>query len=124
MALIVIIEGNSLVRPAMRDLLQLEGHTVLTAGSAKEALTLLENVFDVDLVIANSGLPEMSGPALVRHLRAETRYQTVPILLWTVNTDREASRQALDAGANDCLVRPITVERLRGAVRRMLNVAG
>ena len=124
MALIVFIEESPLMRPAVRDLLQLEGHTVLTAGSAKEALELLENIFGVDLVIANSGLPEMDGPVLVKRLRAETKYQTVPILMWAVDNDQQTGRQVLAAGANDCLGRPITVDRLKGVVWHMLSVAG
>ena len=124
MALIVFIEESPLMRPAVRDLLQLDGHTVLTSGSAKEALDLLENIFGVDLVIANSSLPEMDGPVLIEQLRAKAEYQNIPILMWMVDDDQQSSRQLFDAGANDCLVRPITVARLTGTVQRMLNVTG
>ena len=121
MALIVVIEESPVMRPAVRDLLQLEGHTVLTSGGAQEALGLLENIFGVDLVIANTGLPEMDGPVLVEHVRAKAGYQTVPILMWAFNEDRQAAQRVVDAGANDCLVRPITVNGLTNAVRRMLT---
>ena len=122
MALIVVIEESPLMRPAVRDLLQLEGHTVLTSGSAQEGLGLLENVFGVDLIIANTGLPEMDAPVLVERVRAKAGYQAVPILMWAFNADRQAAQRVVDAGANDCLVRPITVNGLTGAVRRMLSV--
>lgn len=121
MALIVVIEDSPLMRPAVRDLLQLEGHTVLTSGSAPEALELLENIFGVDMIIANTGLPEMEGPALVERVRAKIGYREVPILMWAFGEDRLAAQRVMDAGANDCLVRPITVAGLTGAVRRMLR---
>ena len=82
---------------------------------------MLENIFGVDLVIANTGLPEMEGPALVEHVRAKAGYQAVPILMWAFNEDRKAAQRVVDAGANDCLVRPITVDSLTGAVRRVLR---
>ena len=122
MALIVVIEESPLMRPAVRDLLQLEGHTVLTSGNVQEALGLLEGIFGVDLVIANMGMPEMDGASLVERVRATSGYQAVPILMWTFNEDRQAVQRVVDAGANDCLVRPFTVDGLTGAVRRMLHV--
>ena len=123
MALIVFVEESPLMRPAVRDLLQLDGHTVLTSDSAKEALDLLENIFGVDLVIANSRLSEVSGLGLVEQLRAKTKYHKVPILMWMVDDDQQSSRQLFDAGANDCLVRPITVDRLTATVQRILTEA-
>ena len=123
MALIVVIEESPLMRPAVRDLLQLEGHTVLTSGNVQGALSLLEGIFGVDLVIANMGMPEMDGAALVERVRSTTGYQAVPILMWAFDEDCQAAQRVVDAGANDCLVRPFTVAGLTGAVRRMLSVS-
>jgi CheY-like chemotaxis protein len=72
MALIVVIEESPLMRPALRDLLQLEGHTVITTGHADEALGLLKDVIGVELVVANFAMPEMDGATLVLQLRADT----------------------------------------------------
>ena len=123
MALIVVIEESPLMRPALRDLLQLEGHTVITTGRVDEALGLLEDVIGVELVVANFAMPEMDGATLVQRLRADAKYQTVPVLMLALNGDQKVSRQALDAGANSCLVPPITVEGLKGAVKHILNGA-
>lgn len=121
MALIVVIEESPLMRPALRDLLQLEGHTVLTTGRIDEALGLLDDIIGVELVVANFAMPEMDGATLVQQLRANSKYQTVPVLMLALEGDQRASRQALDAGANTCLVPPITVEGLKSAVKHMLN---
>jgi len=121
MALIVLIEDSPLMRPALRDLLQLEGHTVITTERVDEAFGLLEDIIGVDLVIANFVMPDMDGAALVQHLRADAKYRTLPILALTLDGDQIVGRQALDAGANDCLVPPITVEGLKSAVKQMLN---
>ena len=122
MALIVVIEESPLMRPAVRDLLQLEGHTVLTSGSAQEALGLLENIFGVDLVIANTGLPEMDGPVLVEARTCEDGVSG--------GADFDVGFQRGPAG---CAARggcwgerlfgaPDYGGRLTGAVRRMLGV--
>ena len=121
MALIVVIEESPLMRPALRDLLQLEGHTVITTARADEALGLLDDVIGVELVVANFAMPEMDGATLVQRLRADAKYQTVPVLMLALDGDQKVSRQALDAGANSCLVPPITVEGLKSAVKHILN---
>ncbi|MBN2394460.1 MAG: response regulator [Anaerolineae bacterium] len=121
MALIVVIEESPLMRPALRDLLQLEGHTVITTARADEALGLLDDVIGVELVVANFAMPEMDGATLVQRLRADTKYQKVPVLMLALDGDQKVSRQALDAGANSCLVPPITVEGLKSAVKHILN---
>jgi two-component system chemotaxis response regulator CheY len=121
MALIVVIEESPLMRPALRDLLQLEGHTVITTGRVDEALGLLDDIIGVELVVANFAMPEMDGTALVQRLRADVKYQTVPVLMLALDGDQKVSRQALDAGANTCLVPPITVEGLKSAVKHILN---
>ncbi|MFN2286418.1 MAG: PleD family two-component system response regulator [Anaerolineae bacterium] len=121
MALIVVIEESPLMRPALRDLLQLEGHTVITTARADEALGLLDDVIGVELVVANFAMPEMDGATLVQRLRADAKYQSVPVLMLALDGDQKVSRQALDAGANSCLVPPITVEGLKSAVKHILN---
>jgi two-component system chemotaxis response regulator CheY len=121
MALIVVIEESPLMRPALRDLLQLEGHTVITTGRVDEAFGLLDDIIGVELVVANFAMPEMDGTALVQRLRADVKYQTVPVLMLALDGDQKVSRQALDAGANTCLVPPITVEGLKSAVKHILN---
>ncbi|MFN2109981.1 MAG: PleD family two-component system response regulator [Anaerolineae bacterium] len=121
MALIVVIEESPLMRPALRDLLQLEGHTVITTAHADEALGLLDDVIGVELVVANFAMPEMDGATLVQRLRADAKYQSVPVLMLALDGDQKVSRQALDAGANSCLVPPITVEGLKSAVKHILN---
>jgi two-component system chemotaxis response regulator CheY len=121
MALIVVIEGSPLMRPALRDLLQLDGHTVITTERVDEALGLLEDIVGVELVVANFAMPEMDGATLVQRLRTDKKYQTVPVLVLALDGDQKVSRQALDAGANSCLVPPITVEGLKSAVKHILN---
>jgi two-component system, chemotaxis family, chemotaxis protein CheY len=121
MALIVVIEESPLMRPALRDLLQLDGHTVITTGRIDEALGLLNDIIGVELIVTNSAIPEIDGVALVQRLRADARYQTVPVLVLALDGDQKASRQALDAGANTCLVPPITIEGLKSAIKHMLN---
>jgi len=121
MALIVVIENSPLMRPALRDLLQLEGHTVITTGRVDEAFGLLEDIIGVDLVIADYAMPDMDGAMLVQRLRDNAKYRATPILMLTLNGDQRVGRQALNAGANDCLVPPITVEGLKNAVKQMLT---
>lgn len=121
MALIMVIDDSQYMRPALRDLLQLEGHTVITTERTDEALYLLNDIVGVDLVIANSLMPEMDGPALTQHLRADVRYHAVPILLLASDNSSKAREEIFDAGADGCLVSPITVDQLKNTVEHLLD---
>ncbi len=121
MALIVVIESSPLLRPALRDLLQLEGHTVLTVSSTSEAFSILKDIADVDLVIANYTLPDMDATALARRLREDAKHCAVPLLVLALEGDQRVGQRAIQAGANNCLIPPITVSGLKNAIKQMLN---
>jgi DNA-binding response OmpR family regulator len=121
MALIIVIDDSPLMRPALRDLLQLDGHTVLTTGRTDEALHVLDDIVGVDLVIADSVMLEMDGLLLARHLRADAKYKNVPLLMLFVGDGQYDNQRMLEAGADDFLVPPITVDHLKRTVKKMLN---
>lgn len=120
MAHILIIENSPLMRPALRDLLKLDGHVVETAVHTLEALTRLQST-SFDLLITDLMLPEMSGLKLVQKLRADVRHKAMPILIFTVNDDIRMRQQSLDAGANLFLGPPITVAEFKSGVQRLLT---
>ncbi|HOT90887.1 MAG TPA: response regulator [Anaerolineae bacterium] len=121
MALILLIEDSPLMRPALRDLLQLDGHTVITTEKVDEALKLLRDIPGVDLVIADYTMPDMDGATLIQNLREDQKYRTTPILMLALKGDQRVGRQAVSVGADECLTPPITVAMLRHAVAQMLN---
>ncbi len=119
MAQILLVEDHPIMRPTLRDLLQLEGHVVVTAIDGKDALARLSEA-DFDLVITDFLMPRLDGLGLVRALRSDRRYTSLPVLMFTATATPDISNAALEAGVDEFLLRPITPQHLFASVRRLL----
>jgi len=67
-------------------------------------------------------MPEMNGIELVRRLRAMPGYEHVPILMVTVDEEREVRYRALDAGITDFLIKPVDVRECMARCRNLLTL--
>ncbi|MEA3310497.1 MAG: response regulator [Chloroflexota bacterium] len=117
---ILVVEDHPILRPTLRDLLRLEGYTVVTATHGFEALERLQSV-PVDLMITNFVLPELDGLELLKVMRADKRYQNLPVLVFTAAALPEVRDSVMAAGANDFLLRPITPQMLLDAIGYWLS---
>ncbi|MGC9357129.1 MAG: response regulator [Anaerolineae bacterium] len=119
MTSILLVEDHPIMRPTLRDILKLEGYTVVTAVNGEEALCYLEDS-PTDLVITDFEMPVMNGLDLLRALRSNARYAQLPVVIFTATTDPDVCDAALSAGVDAFLIRPITPQDLFDTVRRLL----
>jgi len=117
-AKILVVDDAPQVRRVMRTSLTAQGYTVYEARNGEEALESLRST-PADLILLDVNMPGMDGLAACREIR---RTSAVPIIMLTV---REAERDkvaALDAGADDYVVKPFgmpeLLARIRAALRR------
>jgi two-component system response regulator RpfG len=75
-----------------------------------------------DLVLVDYMMPEMNGVALVNLLRALPGYEHVPIVMLTANDSRKVRYEALDAGVNDYLIKPIDVRECTARCHNLLTL--
>ena len=95
--LVLIVDDDALLREYLAEVLQHAGHDTLGAGTAAEALRMIEERGDgIALVLLDIEMPGMSGLALARLLREET---TIPFMFLSASDDAETARAAADAGA-------------------------
>jgi two-component system cell cycle sensor histidine kinase/response regulator CckA len=100
----------------------LEGlsYTVLTAGNGKEALQLFQNRHtDIDLILSDVVMPELSGPALVRQLR-EQGYDVRAVLM-SGHPGEEISQRGPEPENCALLGKPFSLKQLAAAVREGLD---
>jgi two-component system cell cycle sensor histidine kinase/response regulator CckA len=108
---ILLVEDQDDSRQTLRKLIELRGHQVTAVASAEEAeRALAEESFP--FLILDWMLPGKSGLDLCRELRERTDGDEMFILLVTGKGDREDLEEALAAGANDYLTKPIDLSRL------------
>lgn len=120
MASVVIIEDEQRIRELVARVLADRGHDVESTATAMEGLQAVVRV-SPELVILDMGLPDLDGAELLKMIRAVS---AVPIIVATArNEDRDVIR-TLDAGADDYLVKPFSVDQLEARVRAVLRRSG
>lgn len=115
---VLCVDDNEELLDLLERSLVRDGYHVLAAGDVASAHTAMAGQ-RVDLVVLDLGLPDGSGLALCRSLRAAG--STVPILVLTAQTSVGARVASLDAGADDHLGKPFAVAELRARVRALLR---
>jgi two-component system phosphate regulon response regulator PhoB len=111
--------------PGIQELLKLNlgqaGHRVTAASDAEDALQYLRTTLP-DVILLDWMLPGMSGIDLCKRLRADNRYQPVPIIMLTARGEERDKVTGLDTGADDYITKPFSprelVSRIRAVLRR------
>lgn len=117
---IVIIEDEQRIRELVARVLADRGHDVETSPTAMGGLQAVVRTTP-DLVILDMGLPDLDGSELLKMIRAVT---DVPVIVATARGEDRDIVRTLDAGADDYLVKPFSVEQLEARVRAVLRRVG
>ncbi len=115
----LVVDDSRTMRRILRSYVEKSGYTVDEAENGREALDVLEQVGAVELVLIDWNMPVMSGLELVRALRSNPAFNETRLMLVTSEADMTRVVVALDAGANEYLMKPITLELLNDKLRIM-----
>jgi PleD family two-component response regulator len=124
---ILVIDDDRMTVSLLEQLLIRHGYNrVLGITDSRAAVETCQN-FDPDLILLDLIMPEMDGFAVLEALRAEASERFLPIVILTADITEEAKARALEAGATDFLVKPVsqteTLLRIRNLLEaRRLNV--
>jgi two-component system response regulator MprA len=118
---VLLADDDARLRQFLELELGEEGYTVRSCGDGIEALTQIR-LEPPDLVILDWMLPDLSGVEVCQRLRA-TGLQ-LPVLMLTGRDAVQDRVQALDAGADDYLVKPFSIEELLARLRALARRAG
>lgn len=103
-ATILLVEDEIFTRRMMQIYFENDGYHVEQAGSAMEALDVLESKA-VDLVLSDIMMPEVSGMELLRQIRERYTKEALPVILVTGMDDPKQILQAIALGANDFMTK-------------------
>ena len=102
---ILLIEDERTIRGFMQAILTANGYDVLMAGTGAMANTMISSHCP-DLIILDLGLPDMDGMTILRSVR---EWSKVPILVVSARSHERDKVEALDAGADDYLTKPLSL---------------
>jgi two-component system, OmpR family, KDP operon response regulator KdpE len=117
---ILVVDDEPQIRRVLRTTLAADGYAIIEAHDGADALAKLGSERP-DLVLLDMNMPGMDGLEVCREIRSAS---DVPILMLTVRNAERDKVRALDAGADDYVVKPFGIQellaRIRAALRRTL----
>lgn len=116
---ILVVDDEAQITRVLKTTLSARGYAIRTATDGKQALLEMKN-WSPDLVITDVRMPNMDGLELCRSIRAESR---IPIIVLSVKGEEAIKVEALDAGADDYITKPFSINELLARVRAALRRA-
>lgn len=107
--LLLVVDDHPINRRLLSDQLTSLGYQVITANDGVDALGVL-NHNRVDIVLTDVNMPNMDGYRLTQRLRQQ--YFIAPVIGVTANALAEEKQRCIEAGMDDCLAKPVTLETL------------
>jgi DNA-binding response OmpR family regulator len=120
MASVVIVEDEPAIREGLQRALRDRGHVVATSPTGLGALELVMRA-GPDVVLLDLGLPDIDGLHVLGMLRGVTQ---VPVIVITARDDDPTIVKALDAGADDYVVKPFGLDHVAARIRAVLRRSG
>lgn len=117
---ILLIEDDPGIRKFLRVALEAQGLTLEEERTGKAGIAKAATA-QPDLVILDLGLPDIDGKRVISQIR---EWSQVPILILSVRQAEDEKVAALDAGANDYVVKPFGIAELMARVRALLRTSG
>ncbi len=118
---ILVVDDSYEVAGALASLLELCGHTVELVGDGAGALRAVA-ARPPDLIILDVQLPDMDGCTVCTALKRNQETWRIPVIMVTVEDQREARLQGIEAGADDYLQKPVDARELEARVRALLRI--
>ena len=108
----LIIDDSRAMRTILGNILEEIGFDVVEAGDGEEAAEQLRAHPDIDVALVDWNLPVKSGFDFVQEVRSDPAFQETKLMMVTTETELERVSMALDAGADEYIMKPFTKEML------------
>ncbi|MBC3961759.1 chemotaxis response regulator CheY [Pseudomonas simiae] len=118
---ILIVDDFSTMRRIIKNLLRDLGFTnTVEADDGITAIPIL-NSGSIDFLVTDWNMPGMTGIDLLRHVRADEKLRSLPVLMVTAEAKREQIIEAAQAGVNGYVVKPFTAVALKEKIEKIFE---
>ena len=123
MKTVLIAEDNPINRELLRELLEVRGFAVTEACNGQEAVAMVEQG-PPDIVLLDIGMPVLDGFGVVRKLREDPRFTSLPVVAVTAYAMQGDREKIMDAGFDGYLSKPVDSKSLVQELERLLMHSG
>ena len=121
---ILIVDDFSTMRRIIKNLLNDLGYTnTAEADDGNSALTALGQG-NFEFVVTDWNMPGMTGIELLKAIRADDRFKTLPVLMVTAEAKREQIIEAAQSGVNGYIIKPFTAQTLEEKLGKIFERLG
>ncbi len=117
---ILLVDDEQDILDLLEFNLKTEGYRILTARNGEKALEVAERV-NPDLIILDIMLPQKDGWTVLRELRTNPETKTIPVIFLTAKSSEIDEVVGLELGADDYIVKPISLRKLLARVKTVLR---
>jgi class 3 adenylate cyclase len=118
---ILIVDDEPFNLDLLEQELEEQNYSIARANDGAEALDKVP-VFQPDLILLDYMMPKMNGLEVLRRLREDAQYKSIPVILLTAKATQEDKVRGLDAGADDYVIKPFDSFELLARVRAMMRI--
>jgi two-component system cell cycle response regulator DivK len=120
MSKILVAEDNAVNRELLRELLEMRGHTVAEACDGHEALRMIEQT-QPDLLLLDIGMPVLDGFGVIRQIRENPRFASLPVVAVTAYAMQGDREKILSSKFDGYLSKPVNARSLGEELDRLLS---
>ena len=117
---VLLVDDEQDLVDSLKQDLQVQGYIVLTAQDGNSALELARNEMP-QLILLDLMLPGLDGYRVLKLLKSDERYRKIPVLVITARADVSDLTQAIECGADGCLVKPLKLDVLLDRVHALIG---
>lgn len=109
----IVIDDSRAIRILLKRILVAQGFEVFEAGDGRQAIDELEKTGCIDLALVDWNMPVMTGYEFIVEIRARAEFAPMSIMMVTTESETSQVQLALDAGANEYIMKPFTDDVLK-----------
>ncbi len=116
---VLVVDDDMINRKLMTAMLKKNPaiEEIIEASDGQEAITLLRDLNDINLVLLDIIMPVMDGIAVLQIMNSDPAMQNIPVIVLT--TDETKKTEALNSGANDFIAKPVRENDIMKKIQRL-----
>ena len=120
---VLSVDDSEPIRRFIKTAVDVLGFEFLEAADGKAALELLEEERgEIDLILLDWHMPMMDGMQVLEALKADHRFEDIPVTMVTQETEMDRVTEAINKGAKNYLIKPFSQEDLTGKIMESLGL--